>query len=108
MKENFTELSEMELAIMIESAQKVLKDKMELKRKDVMSQIKELAASISANVEITEALKPSGRKGSNVPVKYQNSNNLSQKWSGRGMRPKWLQGLIDQGHHLEEFKLGHS
>ena len=40
MKEDFTELSETELATMIESSQKVLKDKMELKRKDVMSQIK--------------------------------------------------------------------
>jgi DNA-binding protein H-NS len=106
MKSDFTELSEIELASMIEGAQRALKEKLETKRKDVISQIKELASSINVSIEITEAAtKPSGRKGSKVPVKYQNPHNLSQKWTGRGMKPKWLQSLIDQGHRLEEYEI---
>ena len=105
MKTNLTELSEAELTSMIENAQRALKEKKETKRKEVISKIKELAASIGVNVEITEGTKVSGRKGSKVPIKYQNPNNLSQKWTGRGMKPKWLQTLIEQGHRLEEFEV---
>ncbi|MBP1148749.1 MULTISPECIES: H-NS histone family protein [Methylocaldum] len=105
MKGNLADLSEAELANMIENAQKALKEKKETKRKEVISKIKELAASIGVNVDITEGTKVSGRKGSKVPVKYQNPNNLSQKWTGRGMKPKWLQTLIEQGHKLEDFEV---
>ncbi|MGX2041115.1 H-NS histone family protein [Methylocaldum sp. MU1018] len=105
MKSNLTDLSEAELASMIENAQKALKEKKESKRREVIGKIKELAASIGVNVDITEGAKPSGRKGSKVPVKYQNPDNLSQKWTGRGMKPKWLQTLIDQGHRLEDFEV---
>ncbi|BBA37299.1 histone family protein nucleoid-structuring protein H-NS [Methylocaldum marinum] len=105
MKNNLADLSEAELASMIENAQKALKEKKETKRKEVMAQIKELAASIGVNVDITEGTKVSGRKGSKVPVKFQNPNNLSQKWTGRGMKPKWLQTLIEQGHRLEDFEV---
>jgi len=105
MKSNLTDLSEAELASMIENAQKALKEKKETKRKEVISKIKDLATSIGVNVEITEGTKASGRKGSKVPIKYQNPNNLSQKWTGRGMKPKWLQTLIEQGHRLEDFEV---
>lgn len=105
MKNNLADLSEAELASIIENAQKALKEKKETKRKEVMAQIKELAASIGVNVDITEGTKVSGRKGSKVPVKFQNPNNLSQKWTGRGMKPKWLQTLIEQGHRLEDFEV---
>lgn len=105
MKNNLADLSEAELASMIENAQKALKEKKETKRREVMAKIKELAASIGVIVDITEGTKVSGRKGSKVPVKYQNPNNLSQKWTGRGMKPKWLQTLIEQGHKLEEFEV---
>jgi DNA-binding protein H-NS len=106
MKSEFNELSEAELAKMIENAQKALKEKHEGKRKEVLTKIKELASSIGVTVDIFESAKPAGRKGSKVPIKYQNPNNLSQKWTGRGMKPKWLQALIDQGHNIKEFEIG--
>jgi DNA-binding protein H-NS len=106
MKNNFAELSEAELAAMIDNAQKALREKHEHKRKDVVAKIKELATSIGVIVDITEATKPVGRKGSKVPVKYQNPHNLSQKWTGRGMKPKWLQALLDEGHDIKEYEIG--
>jgi DNA-binding protein H-NS len=107
MKNEFNELSEVELAKMIENAQKALKEKHEGKRKEVLNKIKELASSINVTVDIFESTKPAGRKGSKVPIKYQNPNNLSQKWTGRGMKPKWLQTMVDQGHDIKEFEIGH-
>jgi DNA-binding protein H-NS len=106
MKSNFSELSEAELASMIDDAQKALREKHDSKRKEVVNKIKELASSIGVNADITEITKPMGRKGSKVPVKYQNPQNLSQKWTGRGMKPKWLQALLDQGRDIKEFELG--
>jgi DNA-binding protein H-NS len=106
MKNSFTDLSEAELASMIENAQKALKDRQEGKRKEVLAQIRELAASIGVGIEITDNVKPSSRKGGRVPIKYQNPNNQSEKWTGRGMKPKWLQILLDQGRSIDEFQIG--
>jgi len=105
MKENLSQMSESELAAMIENAKKALKDKQEGKRKEIIAQIKELAASINVTVEIAEGGKPAARKGAKVAVKYRNPSNHAEKWTGRGMRPKWLRELIDQGRKLEEFEV---
>ncbi len=105
MKTDLAHLSEAELTSMIESARKVLKEKQEGKRKEVIAQIKELAASIGVSVEIAEAAKASARKGSRVPVKYHNPDNPSDKWTGRGMKPRWLRELLEQGRRLEEFEI---
>jgi len=105
MKSNLSDLTEAELAAMIENAQKALKNKQEGKRKDVIAQIKELAASINASVEITDIAKGPGRKGSVVPIKYRNPANPAEKWTGRGMKPRWLRELVEQGRRLEEFEV---
>lgn len=105
MKENFSQMSEAELAAMIENAKKALKDKQESKRKEIIAKIKELAASIDVNVEITEPGKPAARRGAKVAIKYRNPDNPSEKWTGRGMKPKWLRELIEQGRKLEEFEV---
>jgi DNA-binding protein H-NS len=105
MKNDLNELSENELAVVIENAQKVLKNKQESKRKDVINQIKELAFSIGVTVEISEPGKTSTRKGGTVPVKYRNPDNPANKWTGRGMKPKWLRELLEQGRSLEEFEI---
>jgi DNA-binding protein H-NS len=105
MKSNLSELSEAELAAMIENAQKALKNKQEGKRKEVIAQIKDLAASINVSVEITDIVKGPGRKGGTVPIKYRNPDNPSDKWTGRGMKPRWLRELIDLGRSLEEFEV---
>lgn len=103
MKSNLAELSESELAVMIESAQKLLKDRQDGKRKEGIAKIKEIAASIGVTVEITDPARQTVRKGGKVAVKYQNPANPANKWTGRGMKPKWLRELIEQGRTLEEF-----
>lgn len=88
---DYQNLSESELQAVIESAEKALKNIQANKRKDVIAQIKELAASIDVVVEIHEADKKSVRKGVKVPVKYRHPEYPEKTWTGRGVMPTWLQ-----------------
>ena len=103
MTANLHELSETELASVIDNAQKALLARQEGKKKEGIAKIREIAAAIGVNVEITDTGKSSTRKGGKVPVKYQNPANPANKWTGRGMQPKWSRVLVEQGHRVEEF-----
>ena len=48
------------------------------------------------------AAKSGPRKGAKVPVKYRDPAT-GNAWSGRGLRPKWLQAALAQGRTLDEF-----
>jgi DNA-binding protein H-NS len=110
MSNEYAALSEHELASVIESAQRALKEKMDVKRREVIQQIKELASSINLSVDIRESGdvggRVSSRKGTKVAAKYQNPYNHAQTWSGRGMKPKWLTSLLESGRSMNEFEIG--
>lgn len=101
----FQNLSENELQIMIENAKKALDAKQAGKRKEVIAQIKELAASINAIVEIHENDKKSARKGVKVAYKYAHPEDPNKQWTGRGVAPKWMQELINSGRDKAEFQI---
>lgn len=106
MKKDYSALSEEELEEMINTAEEILKAKKERRRSEVIKKIKELAASINVGVEIIDTLKRRiSRKGVKVQVKYRNPNDSTQKWSGRGLKPKWLTALLKEGHRLEQYKV---
>ena len=44
-------------------------------------------------------------KGSKLEPKYWNPKDKSETWAGRGLKPKWLVGMIKQGKKLEDFAL---
>lgn len=98
----YMNLSESELQNVIENAEKALKEKQAIKRKEIIAQIKELAASIEVKVEITDEEKPV-KKGVKVAAKYRNPNNPVQTWTGRGVAPKWMQDLIKSGKNKSDF-----
>jgi len=98
-------LSESELQTFIEQAEKTLKEIQFSKRKDVILQIRELAASIGAIVDIREVEKFTNKRNSKVDPKYRNPANPLQTWTGRGLPPKWLQALIASGRNKTEFEI---
>ncbi|MGZ5027103.1 MAG: H-NS histone family protein [Methylobacter sp.] len=102
---DYQNLSERELQAVIENAERALKNKQANKRKDVIAQIKELAASIDVTVEIHEPEKKSTRKGSKVAIKYRHPDDRSKTWTGRGVAPKWMQVLLNAGHDRSEFEV---
>lgn len=38
-----------------------------------------------------------------VLPKYQNPENPTEKWSGRGKQPRWLRAQLDAGNKLDHF-----
>lgn len=106
MAENIATLSENELADLIAKASKELEYKRQGKKRETIAEIKALAASIGVYVEISEGeKKTSSRKGSSVPIKYRDPDNPKNAWTGRGMKPRWLNALMEQGRSLEEFQV---
>jgi DNA-binding protein H-NS len=45
------------------------------------------------------------RKYPRVFPKYQNPNEPSETWSGRGKQPRWLAAALNTGHTIEEFTI---
>jgi DNA-binding protein H-NS len=104
MSQDLSHLSLEELHALAAKAQKALEEKRKESRKAVIAQIKELADSIGVSVTITDGDKPvSARKGSKVAAKYRNPHNHDQTWTGRGVKPRWLVALINEGRRIEEF-----
>jgi DNA-binding protein H-NS len=102
---DFKNLSEVELQDVIANAENALKEKKNSKRKVVIAQINDLAASIGVQIEIIGNDKRSARKGIKVPVKYKNPANPNEKWTGRGVTPKWLRAYLDEGRDKSEFEV---
>lgn len=103
---NLEKMNEKELQALIENAQKALRNIQVNKRKEVMAQLKELAASINVSVEILESdKKASVRKGNPVPVKYRHPEDAEKTWTGRGVMPTWLRGLVEAGRDKAEFEV---
>ncbi|MFA5983016.1 MAG: H-NS histone family protein [Methylococcaceae bacterium] len=103
----FQNLSETELQSFIENAEKALRLKQSNKRKEVIAQIKELAASIDVEVEIIDQNKKLVRKSIKVPIKYRHPDDPLKTWTGRGVMPVWLKTLLDLGHDRSEFEIKH-
>ncbi len=101
----FKDLSEHELQVFIENANKALQNKLAYKHKEVIAQIKELAASIGVIVEIHEPEKKSVRKGTKVAIKYRHPDDFNKTWTGRGVAPKWMQEFQNAGHERSEFEV---
>lgn len=104
MSNDLSNLSLDELHELAAKAQRALEEKRRESRKAVIAQIKELADSIGVTVTINDGEKPvSGRKGSKVPAKYRNPHNPQQTWTGRGVKPRWLAALVNEGRNVDDF-----
>lgn len=72
-----------------------------------IAMIKETMATYGISMEdiqgkSAKAPKSGGKtSASPAPAKFKGPNGES--WSGRGLAPKWLKGLIDQGHTKDEY-----
>jgi len=102
---DFNNLTESEIQDFIFNAERALKEKQANKRKDVIAQIRELAASIGATVEIHDIDKKNLRVSSKVAPKYRNPANADETWTGRGLPPGWMRELLASGRDKSEFEI---
>src|ERR1035437_5643024 len=59
----------------------------------------------------TQSLKGAPRERRKYPrvfPKYQNPDEPSETWSGRGKQPRWLVAALKTGHTIEEFVIGNA
>ena len=106
MDQRFDHLTEQELTGVIADASKALEQKRNQARRDVMAQMKALAASIGVELVIKdEAVGAASRKGAKVPVKFRDPASPERAWSGRGVKPKWLRAYLEQGRSIDEFRV---
>lgn len=80
---------------------------------DVRAEIQRLAASVGRSAEdIISAANAGKRSRAPKPdaaekvVKFRNTANADETWSGRGKRPRWLHEALASGASLEEFAVG--
>ena len=76
---------------------------------DVRAEIQRLAASVGRSVEEILSMSNAGKRRKNdapLVVKFRNTVNSDETWSGRGKRPRWLQEALANGATLEEFAVG--
>lgn len=106
MDTNLDHLSEQELTDMLAQASKALEQRRQQVRRETIAQMKELAASIGAEIVIRDEPAAGARqKSSKVPVKYRDPANPDNAWSGRGVKPRWLQAYLAQGRSIDEFRV---
>ena len=43
--------------------------------------------------------------GRTVAPKYRNSENPSETWAGRGLKPRWLSAAIRAGKKIDDFRI---
>lgn len=80
------------------------------KSKQIRTQMNELARvagfeSVEEFIENQGGRLTRSDKGVKLPPKYQNPNDPTQTWSGKGPTPKWLREFESKGKNRDEFRI---
>lgn len=79
---------------------KIIAEKLELEKRLARLNVTELDGAAE-----THAKK---RKYPKVLPKYRNPSDPTERWSGRGKKPRWLVAALQAGRKLEDFKIDDS
>lgn len=93
-----------------------LKRRDDAARKEVLKQVKKIAAEHGVTLsEVLADAKPArvvkatrkapSTKGRKVPVKYSNPADSTQGWTGRGRKPRWVEQWLASGKSIEELRV---
>ena len=103
----------------MESIQELLAQKAALEKKiadaqrgaraDAIAKVKALMSEYGLTAADLAGRSPAGSKasaaaGKKVAAKYRDPSS-GQTWTGRGLKPKWLQSAISSGKALEDFAI---
>ena len=87
-----------------EEISQVLSDRLTAEKRELEKRLAQLRRDkdIRPAVDAPEAARER-RKYPRVFPKYQNPNEPSETWSGRGKQPRWLAAALEAGHTIDEF-----
>ncbi len=99
---DLSKLSIEELEGLAKDIETEINSRREAERERVLSQMRELAASIGTTPE--ELFRRTGRVivEKVVAVKYRHPDNPALTWSGRGKRPQWVVEALASGKTLAD------
>lgn len=76
----------------------------ERERQELKQEIEAIAQE--SGFTVGELFSGSGSKRSRVTPKYQNPDDPTETWTGRGRKPRWLAAKLAKGASMEDFALG--
>ena len=90
-----------ELRAITENAQQLIAKKQHQRLYDAYTQFEQIAEESDSTIsEILEAGEKLEKKRN---IKYRNSDNNEETWTGRGRKPTWLVDALAKGNKLEDF-----
>ncbi len=89
-----------DLEVRLKRAIAVVKDR---ERVELKQQFE--AKAQAAGFSLSELVGGRSTKGKTVAPKYQNPDNKSETWTGRGRKPKWLAAKLEAGATMDDFAI---
>lgn len=97
---NYDKMSVKDLSDHISRAQKALAAAKDRERAELKHKIASIAEN--AGFSVGELFGARGR-GKSAAIKYQNPDNRSETWTGRGRKPNWLVAKLSKGAKMQDF-----
>ena len=92
-----------ELLALSQSAQQLIEQKQHQRLYDAFLQFEQIAEDADASIgEILAAGEQLTKKRN---IRYRNTENHEETWTGRGRKPTWLVDALDAGKRLEDFEI---
>ncbi|MFC6205027.1 MULTISPECIES: H-NS family nucleoid-associated regulatory protein [Psychrobacter] len=98
---NLESLNVAELRAITESAQQLITQKQHQRLHDAYVQFEKIAKDNGCSIE--EILKAGESLEKKRSIKYRNTENNNDTWTGRGRKPTWLIEALSAGKDLESF-----
>ncbi|MGM8897362.1 MULTISPECIES: H-NS histone family protein [unclassified Psychrobacter] len=90
-----------ELRAITENAQQLITQKQHQRLYDAYMQFEKIAEDSNSTIE--EVLKAGEKLEKKRSIKYRNTDNHQETWTGRGRKPTWLVDALAAGRDLEDF-----
>ncbi|WP_201586166.1 H-NS histone family protein [Psychrobacter jeotgali] len=92
-----------ELKAISESAQQLIEQKQHQRLYDAYMQFEKIAEESNSTIE--EILQAGEKLEKKRSIKYRNTENSEETWTGRGRKPTWLVEALASGKNLEDFAI---
>ena len=105
-KNNVIDLNDLnvdELRAITENAQQLIAQKQHQRLYDAYTQFEKIAEESNASIE--EILQAGEKLEKKRSIKYRNTDNDEETWTGRGRKPTWLVDALAAGSQLEDFAI---
>lgn len=100
---NLDSLNVDELRAITENAQQLIAQKQHQRLHDAYVQFEKIAKDSGSSIE--EILEAGASLEKKRSIKYRNTEDNNDTWTGRGRKPTWLVEALESGRNLEEFAI---